>query len=129
MSTIKRPYPRTAPCGVMCRGDGNQVCALIGENIHDGAAGFGDTLPEALRCLADELEREVGEEPTAELAALRKDRERLMEALRRAIPHIPGNAVDAKMVLTHPVDECRTLEFCEKALALTPASGDKEVKS
>ena len=28
--------------------DGNQVCALIGENIQEGYAGFGDTIPEAL---------------------------------------------------------------------------------
>lgn len=62
MNDVKRPYPRTAPCAVSCRGDGDQVLALIGKNLHDGVAGFGDTLPEALRALADELEWEVGVE-------------------------------------------------------------------
>ena len=61
---VKRPYPRTAPCAIECRCDGNQVYALIGKNQMDGACGFGDTLPDALRDLADELEREVGQIPT-----------------------------------------------------------------
>ena len=34
--------------------DGNQFCALIGDNIQEGCAGFGKTIPEALRALADE---------------------------------------------------------------------------
>lgn len=58
--SVKRPYPRTAPCAVNCRADGDQVGALIGSNIAEGVCGYGDTLPEALRSLADELEREVG---------------------------------------------------------------------
>jgi hypothetical protein len=62
-SVVKRPYPRTAPCFVCCRGDGNQILALIGEDLMSGVAGFGDDLPSALRALADELEREVGQEP------------------------------------------------------------------
>lgn len=63
MSTVRRPYPRTGPCFVECRGDGNQILALIGSNLAEGVAGFGDDLPSALRALADELEREVGQEP------------------------------------------------------------------
>ena len=62
-STVKRPYPRTAPCAVVCRADGDQVLALIGPNLMEGVYGYGDTLPDALRMLADELEREVGETP------------------------------------------------------------------
>jgi len=36
--------------------DGDQYCALIGENLQNGCAGFGKTAPEALRALADEME-------------------------------------------------------------------------
>jgi hypothetical protein len=36
--------------------DGNQWCALLGENIQVGLGGFGDTPAEALRRLADEIE-------------------------------------------------------------------------
>ena len=61
--SVKRPYPRTAPCAVECRADGNQIMALIGPNIQEGVAGFGNDLPAALRSLADSLEREVGQEP------------------------------------------------------------------
>jgi hypothetical protein len=60
---VTRPYPRTAPCFVCCRGDGDQICALIGDDLQDGVAGFGADLPVALRDLADNLEREVGEDP------------------------------------------------------------------
>lgn len=60
---VKRPYPRTAPCFVLCRGDGDQVACIIGANLQEGVAGFGEDLPSALRALADELEREVGQEP------------------------------------------------------------------
>lgn len=55
----KIPYPRTAPCAISCRGDGDQILALIGSNVQDGVCGFGDTLPDALRDLAKELEAEV----------------------------------------------------------------------
>jgi hypothetical protein len=51
---------RSVPCVVNCRGDGNQVLALIGSDIQEGLAGFGDTLPDALRELANEIEKEVG---------------------------------------------------------------------
>lgn len=67
---VVRPEPRTAPCAVACRGDGDQVLALIGPNIQEGVAGFGDTLPAALRALADELDREVGVEPDQSAYAL-----------------------------------------------------------
>ena len=36
--------------------DGNKWCALLGENLQEGLAGFGDTPSEALRSLADEVE-------------------------------------------------------------------------
>jgi hypothetical protein len=35
--------------------DGNQWCALMGEDLQQGIAGFGDTIPEAL----DNLQRAV----------------------------------------------------------------------
>ena len=37
--------------------DGNQWCALIGEDLQEGIAGFGDTRYDAIRALADEMER------------------------------------------------------------------------
>ena len=37
--------------------DGNLWCALLGDNLQDGLAGFGETPAEALRSLADEIER------------------------------------------------------------------------
>ena len=36
--------------------DGNQWCALVGENLQEGVAGFGDTPSDALRDLADQIE-------------------------------------------------------------------------
>jgi len=60
---VRRPYPRTAPCAVLCEADGDQIVAMIGPNPMEGVCGYGDTLPEALRNLANELEREVGEDP------------------------------------------------------------------
>jgi hypothetical protein len=44
--------------GVQISKDGDQMCALIGENIHEGTAGFGDTVPDALRDLANQLQTE-----------------------------------------------------------------------
>jgi len=38
---------------------------MIGSNPQEGIAGYGDTLPEALRDLANELEKEVGQQPAA----------------------------------------------------------------
>ena len=60
---VSRPYPRTAPCAINCRADGDQISAMIGPNPMEGVCGYGDDLPAALRDLADNLEREVGEEP------------------------------------------------------------------
>ena len=37
--------------------DGNQMCALFGINLQEGVAGFGDTIPEALRKLDDDWEK------------------------------------------------------------------------
>lgn len=62
---VKRPYMRHPPCAVECRCDGNQVYAAIsnpdaairGES--GSVIGFGDTLADALRALADEIEKEV----------------------------------------------------------------------
>ena len=58
---VSRPYPRTAPCVIECRADGNQILSMIGRNIQEGVCGFGDDLPSALRALANALEAEVGE--------------------------------------------------------------------
>jgi hypothetical protein len=63
MTEVTRPCPRTAPCAVICRGDGSAVGAIIDPDKwpHEGGvAGFGDNLPDALRSLADSLEAEVG---------------------------------------------------------------------
>jgi hypothetical protein len=38
--------------------DGNQIVALHGEDIHSGTAGFGTTVPNALRDLARQLDEE-----------------------------------------------------------------------
>jgi hypothetical protein len=60
--TVKRPFMRSAPCCIECRGDGNQVIACIDRTKwpHEGGVfGFGDTLADALRSLADEIEKEV----------------------------------------------------------------------
>jgi hypothetical protein len=59
-SKVSRPTSRTAPVAISCRGDGSQILALIGSNIEEGIAGFGDSLPDALRDLAKHLEMEVG---------------------------------------------------------------------
>jgi len=59
---VKRPTMRTAPCAIECRCDGNQVYAAIDINRwpHEGGiVGFGDTLADALRNLADEIEKET----------------------------------------------------------------------
>ena len=38
--------------------DGNKIMALVGPNLQDGIGGFGDTIAEALRNLADNMEKE-----------------------------------------------------------------------
>jgi hypothetical protein len=60
--TVKRPFMRHPPCSIECRCDGDQVYALMGTRdtmTPDSAIGYGDTLPDALRALADEVEKEV----------------------------------------------------------------------
>lgn len=48
--------------------DGDQWCALAGDNLHEGIAGFSWSLTEALRELADELdEAEARKSPEAQL--------------------------------------------------------------
>jgi len=36
--------------------DGDLWCALLGENLQEGTAGFGDTRYDAIRALVDEME-------------------------------------------------------------------------
>jgi hypothetical protein len=36
--------------------DGDKWCCLVGENLQEGLAGFGDSPCDALRALADEIE-------------------------------------------------------------------------
>ena len=36
--------------------DGDMICALIGKNLQEGQAGFGDDVPHALRALADSMD-------------------------------------------------------------------------
>lgn len=63
---VKRPYMRHPPCVVECRCDGTEaVYAAIGDpdagirHEAGGVIGFGATLSDALRDLADEIEKEV----------------------------------------------------------------------
>src|SRR5689334_16109259 len=54
--------------------DGNKICALVGQDLVVGVAGFGDSVHEALRDLADNLIREacwVEVDDDARLAPLR----------------------------------------------------------
>jgi hypothetical protein len=44
--------------------DGNQVCALVGPDLVAGVAGFGDSVHDALRELADNLVQEFWIEVT-----------------------------------------------------------------
>lgn len=46
--------------------DGNKWCALVGENLQEGAAGFGDGPMAALRALCDELAAEPQHLPFGE---------------------------------------------------------------
>lgn len=36
--------------------DGNSWCALMGQNLQDGISGFGETMQDALRDLADKIQ-------------------------------------------------------------------------
>ena len=42
--------------------DGDKTCALWGEDIQEGLAGFGNSIPEALEALAKEWREKRGEE-------------------------------------------------------------------
>ena len=44
--------------GILLTWDGNQICALVGPDLVEGVAGFGDGVHDALRDLADNLVRE-----------------------------------------------------------------------
>lgn len=55
----QRPSKRQQPLTIEVTQDGNKVAALIGENLQEGVAGFGDTLADALRDLAENLEKQV----------------------------------------------------------------------
>ncbi len=44
-------------CAVIMR-DGNQFVVIVGMDLVEGVAGFGDTIPDALRDLATNMERE-----------------------------------------------------------------------
>jgi hypothetical protein len=48
--------------------DGTEFCALIGSNLMEGIAGFGQTRSTALRALADELDN-AGEQQRDRKAA------------------------------------------------------------
>jgi hypothetical protein len=43
--------------GITISLDGDKWCALIGENLQDGLAGFGNSPIEAIRALANEIEQ------------------------------------------------------------------------
>lgn len=63
--TVKRPFMRTVPCLIVCRGDGKMVAAAFNvDPLHidpetDAPCGYGMSLADALRDLADSIEREV----------------------------------------------------------------------
>ena len=38
--------------------DGNQIIAMVGRDLQSGVGGFGNTISEALRKLADNMEKE-----------------------------------------------------------------------
>jgi len=43
--------------GITISLDGDEWCALIGENLQEGLAGFGKSPVQAIRALADEIEQ------------------------------------------------------------------------
>ena len=63
MSDIVRPGDRNGrvlPANqIQLCWDGNKICALIGSNLVEGVSGFGDSVHEALRDLADNLVSEA----------------------------------------------------------------------
>lgn len=63
--SVTRPYPRSGPCFLVARGDGKLMSVYIdGQNYVDGPCGFGMTLADACRDFADQLDKEVGYNPT-----------------------------------------------------------------
>lgn len=78
----------TQPMTVSISQDGDQFCALLGENLQDGTAGFGDTISDALHQLAFKLEYQKPE--AAPVAKLSVDNE-LLEKVTRYLaikPHV-----------------------------------------
>jgi len=77
--------------------DGNQWCALLGENIQDGVVGFGDS-PDAAMWAFDEAWREkLPPAPGAQPAPSAQDdvmREHVMDAVAKAL----GDAYDCTRV-------------------------------
>jgi len=53
------PYTKKVIYRIEVFEDGVGICALIGENLQTGIAGFGKTSSEALRDLADNLGHEL----------------------------------------------------------------------
>lgn len=51
-----RPEPKTITIELMR--DGNQICALIGRDLVEGVAGFGDTAQDAIEDLLKRLDDE-----------------------------------------------------------------------
>lgn len=43
----------------------------------------------------------------------------LRDALRRAMQHVPGNALKLLDAYKKPVAECRTLGYCERVMEAT----------
>ena len=93
---MKRPFLRHPPLAIETRCDGNQVGAYIGGDPHTGCWAFGDTLPDALRALADTLEDEVGG-PTGSLDPLADDYVGHAEARRCGAPCVCGRTPEGKV--------------------------------
>ena len=58
MPVIEMPKPPSGIEYVSVQRDGAKIVAMVGPNLQDGIGGFGDSIPEALRDLADAIERE-----------------------------------------------------------------------
>ena len=65
IQTVKRPFMRTVPCCIVCRGDGKMVAAALNvdplsiDPETDTLCGYRMNLADALRDLASEIEKEV----------------------------------------------------------------------
>ena len=51
--------------------DGNSWCALLGNNLQEGIAGFGDTLSEALHELAENIQKSLTKNKTKQVNKIR----------------------------------------------------------